>query len=171
MGKAFIVCGSPGSGKSTYGRRLASKCKGVLLDIDTATERLVRLALSGAGHDPDDRDSDFFKETFRQPVYDTLFDLARENLLWSDVVVIGPFTREIRDPQWPFKLQECLEGMVEIHYTYCEPSIRKARLARRANPRDTSKLKDWDNYIKYYGNEEPPDFPHVFVDTSRIRSS
>lgn len=166
MGKVFIVCGSPGSGKSMYGKELAIRHGAVLLDIDTATERLVRLALSQSGHDPDDRDSDYFKKTFRLPIYDTLFDLARENRDRVQVVIVGPFTKEIRDPQWLARLRHTLNGPVEIHYTFCDPAIRKKRLADRANPRDAAKLRDWDQYIRYYGDERPPEFPHVFVDTS-----
>lgn len=167
MGKVFIVCGSPGSGKSTHGKELAVQCGAALMDIDTASERIVRLALSVSGHDPDDRDSDYFKKTFRLPIYDTLFDLARENREWIHVVMVGPFTREIRDPQWPARLHDILKGPVEIHYTFCDPAIRRKRLAARANPRDTAKLRNWDHYIRYYGDERPPSFPHVFVDTSK----
>ena len=41
-----------------------------------------------------------------------------------------------------------------------------ATLIHRGNRRDGMKLQDWDNYLKYYGDEKPPDFSHVFVDTS-----
>ncbi len=51
MGKAFIVCGSPGSGKSTHGKKLSQKHKATLLDVDTATERLVQRALLASGHE------------------------------------------------------------------------------------------------------------------------
>lgn len=166
MGQAFIICGSPGSGKSTYGMTLAKKRGAVLLDIDFSTERLIRLSLTESGHNPDDRDSAYFKNTFRQPIYDTLFDIARQNLPWMDVVIVGPFTREIRNPDWPSELSKTLDCSVEIHYVYCREDIRKQRLIRRGNRRDRMKLQDWDNYLKYYGDEKPPEFAHVFVDTS-----
>ena len=166
MGQAFIICGSPGSGKSVYGKALAEKRGAVLLDIDFSTERLVRLCLAESGHNPDDRDSAYFKKTFRQPIYDTLFDIARENLAWIDVVIVGPFTREIRNADWPSEISKMLDGPVEIHYLYCKPDIRKDRLIRRGNSRDRLKLHDWDNHVTYYGDEKPPEFSHVFVDTS-----
>ena len=166
MGTAFIICGSPGSGKSTYGKALSRKRRAMLLDIDASTERLVRLAMAESGHNPDDRDSDYFKRTFRVPIYDTLFDIAGENLSWMDAVIVGPFTREIHNPQWPAELENMLGSPVEIHYVYCGPEIRKQRLTRRADPRDVMKLRDWDRHIIYYGDERPPEFPHVFVDTS-----
>lgn len=164
MHTTFIVCGTPGAGKTTYARRLASDRHATLLDIDTATERLVRIALAGSGHSPDDRDSDYFKRTFREPIYDTLFDIARENLPVQDVIIVGPFTREIQDPHWPARLAAHLGGRVEVHYVHCTPEIRRQRLARRGDARDLAKLEDWENYIRYYGDEHPPVFDHVDVD-------
>lgn len=167
MHTTYIVCGSPGAGKTTYAKKLASTHHAILLDIDTATERLVRLALRESGHDPDDRDSDYFKRTFREPIYETLFDMARENIPFQDAVVVGPFTKELRDPDWPSKLSQTLGGAVEVHYVSCPPEIRRRRLAQRGNPRDLAKLRDWENYIQYY-EERQPVFEHVWVDGSTI---
>ena len=69
-----------------------------LLDIDTVCERLVRIALGQSGHSQDDRDSEYLKRSFRVPVYETLSDITRENLPSRDVVIVGPFAREIRGP-------------------------------------------------------------------------
>ncbi len=167
MGKAFIICGAPGAGKSTYGAGLARREGRVLLDIDTCTEGLIQVALKSLDRNPDDRDSEYFKNTFRDPIYQTLFDIAKENLPWVDVVIVGPFTREIRDNEWYEKLKTDLGAEVEIHYIYCDISERKVRLERRNNVRDLLKLKDWDNHVKYFGDEQPPQFPHVFVNTSK----
>jgi cytidylate kinase len=85
MTTVYIVCGSPGAGKTTYGKQLAAEKGAVFLDIDGSTERLVRLALRQSGRDPDDRDSSHFKQTFRTPIYEQLFDIARDNLSISSV--------------------------------------------------------------------------------------
>ena len=164
MHTSIIVCGSPGAGKSTYAGKLAADKRAALLDIDTVTERLVRIALAESGHSPDDRDSGYFKQTFREPIYETLFDVARENLPFQDVVIVGPFTREIRDRDWPASLQVRLGTPVEVHYVHCTPEIRRQRLERRDNVRDRAKLDDWENHIRYYGDESPPIFEHVLVD-------
>jgi len=162
MYTTFIVCGSPGAGKSTYAKKLAAERGATLLDIDTVTERLVQLALHEAGHDPDDRDSGYFKLTFRDPIYETLFDIARENIPFQDVVVVGPFTKEQRDPEWPLRLSQFLGSAVQVYYVTCPSEIRKRRLAERGNPRDLAKLWDWDEYIQYY-EEKPPVFEHVLI--------
>jgi len=164
MNTTIIVCGSPGAGKSTYAARLAGARPAALLDIDTVTERLVRIALTGSGHSPDDRDSGYFKQTFREPIYDTLFAIARENLPFLDVVIVGPFTREIQDRDWPSRLRRLLGGPVEVHYVQCAPDIRRRRLEHRGNMRDRAKLEDWENYLRYYGDASPPVFEHVPVD-------
>jgi hypothetical protein len=147
MHTSYIVCGSPGAGKSTYARQLAAASCTTLLDIDTVTERLVRLALVQSGHSQDDRDSGYFKQNFREPIY-------------------GPFTKEIKDPDWPSRLEHDLGSLIEVHYVQCAREIRRRRLSLRGDARDLAKLKDWENYIQYYGDEHPPVFDHVLVDGS-----
>jgi predicted kinase len=165
---AIIVCGSPGAGKTTYARRLAAARHAALLDIDTVTERLVRIALDESGHSKDDRDSEYFKRTFREPIYETLFAIARENLPVQEVIIVGPFTREIRDPDWLSKLARDLGGPVEVHYVQCAPDIRRHRLEHRGDARDLAKLNEWDSYIEYYGDEHPPVFEHVLIEGSTL---
>lgn len=167
MQKTFIICGAPGSGKTTHARRLAAERHATVLDIDNVTERLVRVALTESGHSKNDRDSEYFKKTFRDPIYETLFDIARENLPVQDVIIVGPFTREINDPEWTYKLAISLGGAIEVHYVQCPPNVRKIRLASRGDTRDQAKLEDWDNYIRYYDDVSVPVFEHVLVDGTR----
>ena len=164
MPKAIIVCGTPGSGKTTHAKQIAANSAVTLLDIDTVTERLVKIGLVESGRSQDDRDSEYFKRTYREPIYQALFDIARENLVFHDVVIVGPFTKEIQDPDWLAKLSTELGSTVEVHYVQCLPEIRRQRLAVRGDARDRAKLEDWDRYIKYYGDEHPPVFEHVLVD-------
>ena len=109
-----------------------------------------------------------FKRTYREPIYETLFDIARENLPFQDVVIVGPFTREISNPEWPSQLALTLGGAVEVHYVYCTPEVRRQRLARRGDARDLAKLEDWEKHLRYYGDESPPAFEHVPVDGSAV---
>ena len=164
MSKAIIVCGTPGSGKTTHAKQLAANGNATILDIDTVTERLVKIGLAESGHSPDDRDSEYFKRTYREPIYEALFDIARENLPYHDVVIVGPFTKEIQDHDWLAKLSTELGSLVEVHYVQCPPEIRRQRLAARGDARDRAKLEDWDRYVKYYGHEHSPVFEYVLVD-------
>lgn len=168
MSKAYIICGSPASGKTTYGQELAKTNKAAFLDIDLSTERLVQLALSESGHDKDDRDSEYFKKTYRDVIYKTMFDIARENLKWIDVVIVGPFTLELRMESWPETLGSELGSEIEIHYVYCNAEEKRKRMIERNSERDKAKLKHWEKVNSYYGEEQPPAFEHVFVDTSNM---
>lgn len=164
MTKAIIVCGTPGSGKTTHAKKIAANTAATILDIDTVTERLVKIGLVESGHNPDDRDSEHFKRAYREPIYEALFDIARENLPYHDVVIVGPFTKEIQDPDWLAKIASDLRSPVEVRYVQCPPDIRRHRLASRGDARDRAKLEDWGRYVKYYGDENPPVFEYVLVD-------
>lgn len=157
-----LVCGPPASGKSTYARQLAAQLGAVLLDSDTATEKMVRAGMTGMGLCPDDRDSPAYKTVFREPVYETLFDLAAANLDHLPVVIAGPFTRESATPDWPDTLARRFATSVTVHFVHAAPEVRRARLAARGELRDVAKLADWPAYLATC-RETPPPFPHVWV--------
>lgn len=165
--EAIIVCGVPGAGKSTYAHQLAAETNAVLIDIDVVTERLVRLALELSGKDPNDRDSHFFKDNFRDVIYEQMFDIAVDNIEFNAVIIVGPFTRECQDPHWPEILAQRLQAKVSIHYVSCLPEIRKKRIHARGYSRDIGKLKDWSHYIQYYDDEKRPCFAHVLIDNDK----
>ncbi|OUW19811.1 MAG: hypothetical protein CBD18_00175 [Opitutales bacterium TMED158] len=162
----FIVAGLPAAGKTTYARGLANEKKAAFIDIDSGSEPIVKAGLVIAGHDPDDRDSPIFKNAFRIPIYDTLFQIARDNIENIHVVIAGPFTAELGDPTWPEKLAKKLNADIEVHFVACDPEIRRQRMMARGEARDASKLADWNAHLAYYENEPAPACPHAFIDTS-----
>lgn len=166
MNTLHIIAGPPASGKTTYGKELAARLNAAFLDIDTATEPVVKAGLALAEQNPNDRDSPVFKKAFRIPIYDTLFQLALENLPHINVILVGPFTSELRNPNWLDSLTQRLQAPIELHYITCDPELRRLRMQQRNQARDASKLADWDSYLAYYGSESPPAFEHHFVDTS-----
>jgi len=159
-----LVFGPPASGKTTYARELARQLGACLLDNDEVTERLVRTGLNLAGWNPDDRDSDAYKNVYRDAVYETLFDLAVSNLKSVPVVMTGPFTREGGDEDWPHRLEERLGVLPEFHFVWCPADVRKERIEQRGEERDRPKLADWENYAKTC-RDEPPVFPHRWIVT------
>lgn len=162
--RLHVVFGPPAAGKSVYAKSLAKRIGACLLDSDEVTERMVRAGLALAGQDPDDRHSPAYRAAFRDPVYETLYDLAVSNLANVPVVIAGPFTREGGDPAWPEELTARLGVTPEFHFVWCPPEIRRQRIIVRGEGRDLPKLADWENYISYC-REEPPVFPHRFIAT------
>jgi predicted kinase len=162
--RLHLVFGPPAAGKSIYAKRLAAEIGGCLLDSDEVTERMVRAGLELAGFDPDDRHSPAYRKAFRDPVYETLFDLAASNLPNVPVVIAGPFTREAGDASWPRWLEKRLGESPEFHFLWCPPGIRRERIVARGAGRDLPKLKEWDAYVATC-REDPPVFPHRFVAT------
>ncbi|MBD5782613.1 ATP-binding protein [Pelagicoccus sp. NFK12] len=168
----YLVTGMPAAGKSTFARKLAARTGACLLDIDTCTETIVQAAMERISGEPNDRDSPTFKETFREPVYDTLFAIAAENLPHTDVIVTGPFTKEQARPHWPREIRSRLGAPCDVKcvFVHCSPELRKRRLIERANPRDEPKLKNWEKHLQYYDPDAFPAYPHFAVDTAAPKS-
>jgi len=162
IGRLHIVFGPPAAGKTVYAKKLAASLGACLLDSDEVTERMVRAGLELANLDPDDRHSPEYKKAYRDPVYETLFDLAVSNLPNVPVVIAGPFTREGGEADWPERLESRLGVRPEFHFIWCPPEIRKQRIIRRGAGRDLPKLAAWEEYVAGC-REEPPVFPHRFV--------
>lgn len=55
------------------------------------------------GMDPNDRDSPTFKKTFRDAIYEQMFDIAKSQVI--ETVLVGPFSKEIQNPDWPSHLK------------------------------------------------------------------
>jgi predicted kinase len=164
--RAFVVCGNAGAGKSTFARELCREHGAVLVDIDTVTERLAKLVLGGHGLSEDDRDSDAYKALLRAPIYETLFDVAVENLERLPCVIVGPFTRERRLADWPDRLRARLGTGVEIYLVHCDTQERRERLLVRGNPRDRAKLQDFAAYAAQGEDPTPLPYPHRRIDTT-----
>lgn len=158
MSRLTIICGPAGAGKSTLGRALAAEEGACLLDSDTVTEPVVRAGMTLGGLDPNDRDSPTYRKAFREPVYECLYAVAAENLPSGEVILVGPFTSEIRNPAWPDDLQERFGVELRFIFVSCPDEKRRRRIEKRANPRDAPKLRDWEGYLRA-SDARPPVFP------------
>jgi predicted kinase len=166
--ECHLVCGPPAAGKTEFARELANRLGAFLLDSDQVTERLVRAGLKLAGMDPDDRDSAAYKAAYREPVYATLFDLAREHLQRGPVVIAGPFTSETRDPNGLQTIESEVLQAVTGHFVWCHPDERRRRIQDRGAQRDIPKIRAWEAYVASC-REEAPSWPHSFIDTSAAK--
>lgn len=147
MRSLSLICGPAGVGKSTYGRKLARELGACLLDSDTVTEPVVRAGMRLGGEDPADRDSPAYRRAFRDAVYECLFATAAENLPHTDVILVGPFTSEIQNREFPEGLATRFGVVVKVIFVTCDEEVRRARIEKRGNPRDEGKLRDWEAYL------------------------
>src|SRR5690606_37901981 len=129
-----------------YAKHLAQETGALLLDIDTVSERLVQAGLLGMGLDPDDRESPEYKRLYREAIHETLFAIARENLLFAPCIIVAPFTQERRDRGFPEQICEKTGTNPTILYLICSEPARKRRIIKRSNPRDAAKLENWELY-------------------------
>ncbi|KAG9391957.1 AAA domain [Carpediemonas membranifera] len=167
-GTLYVVVGMPAVGKTTFARRLAKELGTVLIDIDVATEPIIRAAMKAINGNPDDRDSTQFKTIFREPIYAALFALANANLPYTSAAVSAPFTKEMQDPHWPETIMSIVPNArrVTVLWLHADSATVKARMEQRGEGRDRPKLEDWENTQRYYTGCQQPTFPHVDVDTT-----
>ena len=104
--EAIVVCGVPGSGKTTFARGLARRLRWALLDLDTLTNPLFQYAGGEFLVDVPSPDLNV-RASINEIRYTCLFDTARENLaLGINVILVAPFTSERIFPEAWARLTE-----------------------------------------------------------------
>jgi len=161
--RAILVCGAPGSGKSTVGALVARRLHAALLDLDTATASLT--AVISAMQGTDDLDEAELVHLTRAARYEALSALAEDNLaVGVSVVLVAPFTTERRDPHaW----EQLRRRMARSGGDACMVWLRipadevLRRVEQRGAARDLAKLRrGWPAGLDL----DPPSVPHVEVD-------
>ncbi|MDE7165266.1 MAG: ATP-binding protein [Clostridiales bacterium] len=160
MKRLILVSSPPACGKTFISKQLAKNLRHVVyLDKDTLiplSRQIFRVAKK-----PYDRSSDFFEEQVRDYEYEVILDLSMEALSYSDTVLINaPFTREIRDPAYIAALKNKLASVgatLTVIWVVTTPEVCRARMLRRNSDRDTSKIRNWDEYIKTVDFSIPTD--------------
>jgi predicted kinase len=162
---AVLVCGAPGSGKSTVGALLARRLRAALLDLDTATAGLT--AIIGTLHGTDDLDDPDLVRLTRAARYETITRLAEDNLTAGvGAVMVAPFTTERRDPgAWAaleHRLEQAGAGTTMVWLRISADDVLR-RVERRGASRDNAKLsRNWPAGLDL----GPPSVPHIAVDAT-----
>ena len=164
----LFIAGYAGAGKTMIGKIITSKLRGVYIDKDTITKRVIEEALRHITGDPNDRLSEFFLTHFKMKEYDCMLDTAWENLKLNPVsVLVAPFTPGkngdfFMNKEWVAEInRQCRKINANWHViwvTSTNDTIRKM-LINRKTPRDEWKLNHWDEYTKMYPDHDDPHLP------------
>ncbi len=164
--RLLLFAGHAGTGKTTLAKRampLLAERAGkdfFFLDKDTAYGAFSSHVMGLLTGNPADRDSPTYLDNLRDREYAGLLDITRENLtLGSQVMLVGPFTRELMAGKFfdPVQLGMPAHTLCRIAWIDLSTAEAKRRIEKRSDPRDAWKLAHWDDYLKR--RIEPPAHP------------
>ena len=164
--RLLLFAGHAGTGKTTLAKRampvLAARGGKdfFFLDKDTAYGAFSSHVMGLLTGNPADRDSPTYLKNLRDREYAGLLDITRENLeLGSQVMLVGPFTRELMAGKFfdPVQLGMPAGTVCRIAWIDLSTEEAKRRIEKRNDPRDAWKLAHWDEYLTR--RVEPPAHP------------
>ena len=139
-----LIGGHAGSGKTTLGGQLAHRSGLALLDKDI-------LAHPWLVDNPDDRESDHYRQRLRPLEYASLMGLVWENAaLGVPVIAVAPFGQELTSARWVADARRRAAGYglrVKLVWLTADAATMRARLRMRGASRDRRKLSDWTAYV------------------------
>jgi predicted kinase len=149
-----IVCGLPGSGKSTAARYLADLIDAVVIDKDAFAPDLEKAVMAELTGDPHDRDSDVYAQVINPHIYRSFIHQALLIGHRIPVIVDAPFIRQICiSARQHVLLADHIRAAaivptppIQTIWISADPNQIRERLARRNAARDAGKLSDWDTY-------------------------
>jgi len=146
-----LVCGLPGTGKSTLSRKLAKRINATLLKTDSVRRELF--------------DKPSYNEEEKEVVYRTIFIMARYLLPWQNVVIDGTFyRRKIRHRVYEVARRTGTE--MQVVECTCPEHVIRRRMERRVYRTKAISDADYDVYLKIKRLFEPINRRHIVVDTS-----
>jgi predicted kinase len=165
-----VVAGAPGAGKSTVAALLAARLdpRPALLDKDTVYGPFVAAMLRDAGRPPGEREGAWYDRHVKIHEYAGLTATAREiRAHGCPVLLVGPFTGQIRDPAaWDAWCEQLGGGEVRLLWVGCAPDVLRRRLIARGSERDGAKLDAYAAFVERMQPGTPPPVPHLALDNS-----
>ena len=160
---ALLIAGPPASGKSMVGASLARTLGAALIDLDAATEPLLRVI--GSLVKVDDIDDPRLVRLTRADRYETITRLAEDNLrVGNTVLLVAPFTDERKNLRaWEElvdRLHQAAGGAVTMIWLYLSREELLQRMRARGADRDEPKLSKEQRFIDQL-DLGPPVGPHI----------
>jgi transcriptional regulator with XRE-family HTH domain/predicted kinase len=163
-----LIGGFAGSGKTEFGQLLAAITGWALLDKDALTRPLTESLLLALGADPNDRETDLYKQRVRPLEYRCLLNAAFDNLdNRVSTVLTAPFLKEMPDLSWLRRIaHRCTAERIDVAVVWvqCDIDSMYAYLQGRGAARDGWKLTHWDDYLRSIDLGLRPRCPHLEID-------
>jgi predicted kinase len=167
----WVVAGAPGAGKSTVATALLAELEPVpaLLDKDTLYGSFVEATLAAADRPPGEREGPWYDEHIKLHEYAGLTATAREIRSYGcPVLLSGPFTGQIRDPErWSQWVEDLGGGDVRLVWVRSDADTLRERLRERGSHRDGEKTGTADKFAAFVARLQPatpPPVPHWELD-------
>lgn len=152
MARALFILGHAGSGKTQLAKKWIRERnqKGeswCLMDKDTIGEVLVNYILKGMNVNPNDRDSNEYRQFLRDLEYESCLNVAREQLRTGiNVVLPGPWSKEIKSGIIFDNLKIGFPEKTQTRHIYLdipEDELKRRIISRRCE-KDNWKLDNWN---------------------------
>lgn len=176
--RLIVFAGHAGTGKTTLARLAVPRLHAItgesfcVLDKDTVYGAFSSKVMGLLTGDADDRDSPTYLENLRDQEYSGLLDIARENLaLGVNVVLVGPFSREVRSGRmFDAKALGLPAGTpIRVVWVVLDEEEAKRRIIARGDHRDRYKLEHWEEYRKRRFDPGAAEYPALIRYDNTVR--
>lgn len=175
VGTVWVVAGAPGAGKSTVADALRSRLRPApaILDKDTLFAGFVDEVRRAHGRSAGEREGPWYDEHVKTHEYTGMTAAAAQiRTSGCPVLLVAPFTTQIRDPRaWAAWLEALGGDPVRLVWVSVDEATLRERLIRRDSPLDEGKLSEWDAFLARMLPDTPPPVPHTAVDNSGTRAA